>query len=116
MKSGLAITMSTDANVQILHLAGFLDGNTFVELERRLAELLKAKHLRIVIELSKLTYIASAGVGCFISSAQKCKVAGGNLQLATPSPNVGEVFSILGLEQVFKIHSDLVSAVAAAKS
>ncbi len=115
MKSGLTITTSTDANVQILHLAGFLDGNTFVELERRLTDLLQAKHLRIVLELSKLTYIASAGVGCFIASAQKWKTAGGNLQLATPSPNVGEVFAILGLEQVFTIHRDLAAAVATAK-
>jgi anti-sigma B factor antagonist len=115
MKSGLTISQSASGPVQVVKLAGFLDGHTFVELEKHVDALIKAGKSRIVIELSGLSYIASAGVGCFIGSAQHARKAGGSLQLVNPSPNVREIFTILGLESVFTIHDTVDAGVKAAQ-
>ena len=72
------------------------------------------KGSRIVVELSGLSYIASAGVGVFINGLHKARAGGGSLQLATPSQSVREIFGILGLESVFTIHDSIEEAVAAA--
>jgi anti-sigma B factor antagonist len=114
MKSGLQIGESAAGAVRVLRLQGYLDGHTFVDLERRLDALLKERGGRVVVELSGLTYIASAGVGVFINGLHKARAGGGSLQLATPSQSVREIFGILGLESVFTIHDTIESAVQAA--
>ena len=114
MKSGLLIGESATGPVRVLRLQGYLDGHTFVDLERRLDALFKDRGSRIVVELSGLSYIASAGVGVFINGLHKARAAGGSLQLATPSQSVREIFGILGLESVFTIHDSIEEAVAAA--
>lgn len=115
MKSGLTINERDEAGVHVLTLIGYLDGHTFVELERRLDGLVKAGKTRLVLELSGLGYIASAGVGSFINCQHQVKRSGGNLQLVNPSPSVREIFAILGLETLFVIHDTIAQGVAAAK-
>jgi anti-sigma B factor antagonist len=116
MKQGLKITETAAGPVLVLHLQGYLDGHTFVELERKVDSLLKAGKARIVIELSGLSYIASAGVGVFINSQHQAKGKGGTVQLVNPSASVREIFSILGLGSIFTIHDTLDQGVAAASA
>mgnify|MGYP001606061326 CR=1 FL=1 len=113
MKAGLTVTEQIHGAVLIVHLAGYLDGHTCAEMDRRATALL-ARHQRLVLELSGLGYIASAGVGIFINLQHRAQKAGGNLQLVNPSPGVREIFAILGLESLFVIHATLAEGVAAA--
>jgi len=115
MKSGLTISERNALPVHVLTLTGYLDGHTFVELERRLDGLVKAGKTRLVLELAGLSYIASAGVGAFINCQHQVQRAGGNLQLVNPSPSVREIFAILGLETLFVIHETTDDGIAAAK-
>jgi len=114
MKAGLTVSEETQGPVLIVHLAGYLDGHTCAELDRRITALIKAGAKRLVIELAGLSYIASAGVGIFINTQHIVEKAGGNLQLVSPSPSVREIFAILGLESLFVIHDTLSQGVTAA--
>jgi anti-sigma B factor antagonist len=116
MKTGLTISESTLEGIQVLRISGYLDGHTFVELERRLESMVKAGKVRVVIDLDGLTYIASAGVGVFINAQHQMQKAKGSLQLANAGASIREIFSILGLEAIFKIHASLPVAVKAAKA
>jgi anti-sigma B factor antagonist len=115
MKSGLSITNDLNGNVQVLTLSGYLDGHTFVELEKSLDRSIKSGLHRLVIDLAELTYIASAGVGVFINAQHQVRKFGGSLQLVNPAPSVREVFGILGLEAIFTIHSSLDQGIKAAQ-
>lgn len=115
MKSGLQINEGNLGPVRILRLQGYLDGHTFVDLERRLDALFKDGGGRVVVELSGLSYIASAGVGVFINSQHQVRKLGGSLQLVNPAPTVREVFGILGLEAIFTIHQTLDQGIKAAQ-
>ncbi len=115
MKSGLTITESHIDDVLVLKLSGYLDGHTFVELEKSLDAAIKGGSHRIVIDLAELTYIASAGVGVFINSQHQVRKHGGSLQLVNPAPSVREVFGILGLEVIFTIHQTVDQGVRAAR-
>jgi len=115
MKSGLTISTSRTDEVLVLKLSGYLDGHTFVDLEKALDATIKAGSHRIVIDLAELTYIASAGVGVFINSQHQVRKHGGSLQLVNPAPTVREVFGILGLEAIFTIHQTVDQGVRAAK-
>jgi anti-sigma B factor antagonist len=114
MKAGLTIREETVAGVRVVHLSGYLDGHTCAELDRHLAPLLKSGAHRVVMELSGLGYIASAGVGVFINAQHHLEKSGGNLQLVNPGTSVKEIFAILGLESLFVIHPTLAAGLAAA--
>jgi anti-sigma B factor antagonist len=115
MKSGLTITSRRDEPVQILKISGYLDGHTFVELEQHIDQIFKGGSHRLVIDLSELTYIASAGVGVFINAQHQARKAGGNLQLVNPTQSVREIFGILGLETIFTIHATVDQGLRVAK-
>lgn len=116
MKTGLTIRESAHGAVRVLHLSGYLDGHTFVDFERRVRALLAEGQARLVIDLSALTYIASAGVGVIINGQHQAKQRGGSVQLVNPSPAVREIFGILGLGAIFTIHDSLEAGIAAASA
>lgn len=114
-KSGITLANAVHDGVTVVRIGGFLDGHTIMNLERHVDALAKVENQRLVFELSGLTYIASAGVGLFISISHRLKGLGGRLELVKPSPSVAEIFAILGLESIFTIHPDLATGIAAAR-
>ena len=114
-KSGLTLSTSTIQNIVLVRMAGYLDGHTFMELEKHIDSLIKHGQKRLVLDLSELGYIASAGVGLFINTQHRLK-DDGSVQLVNPSPGVREIFNILGLETIFTIHPSVAAGVAAAQA
>lgn len=113
-KSGLTLSTSTIQNVILIRVAGYLDGHTFIELEKHLDQLINQGQKRLVLDLSELGYIASAGVGLFINTQHRLKDSG-SVQLVNPAPGVREIFNILGLDTIFTIHPSVAAGVAAAQ-
>jgi len=89
---------------------GFLDAHTFEEMEKTITDLFDAGTYRLVVDLSKLDYISSAGAGVFIGAIGTAQENEGNIVLMKPSPNVKEVFDLLGLSQIFPFAGDVEAA------
>jgi anti-sigma B factor antagonist len=87
--------------VMFLTVSGFLDAHTFEELEKAIGELFDQNSYRLIVDLSKLDYISSAGAGVFIGAIGTAQENDGNIIIVKPSPNVKEVFDLLGLSQIF---------------
>jgi anti-sigma B factor antagonist len=115
MSESLSIQERNEGDVLVMHLAGSLDGHTFVQMERTLKQRVEDGKRIFIMELQDLGYIASAGVGVFINIQQSVAEKGGGLLLVNPSPTVKEVFDILGLQALFQIHQDVNAALAAAE-
>jgi anti-sigma B factor antagonist len=102
--SGLRISKrELDNNIMLIKASGFLDAHTFEEMENEIENLFRQQVFRIVIRLDELDYISSAGAGVFIGAVGTATANGGNIVLLSPSPNVKEVFDLLGLSQIFPI-------------
>lgn len=114
-KSGLTISDDVQNGVHIVHVGGYLDGHTIINLERHIDQLVRDGVRRLVFELSGLSYIASAGVGLFINMSHRIKGLGGRLELVSPSASVMEIFTILGLDTILTIHPSLADGVTALK-
>ena len=84
-----------------LTIHGFLDAHTFEELEKTINELFENNTYRLVVDLSGLDYISSAGAGVFIGAIGTAQDNEGDIVLVRPSANVKEVFDLLGLSQIF---------------
>ncbi len=92
--------------VSVLRVSGYVDTTTSPDLERRLQALLREKRYHIVVELSKVEYISSAGWGIFISEIREIREHGGDLKLAGMIPDVREVFDLLEFENILQSYPD----------
>jgi anti-sigma B factor antagonist len=99
--------------VVIVRLTGYLDAHTFERLEETIGELFGQAHYKIIVDLSHVEYISSAGAGVFIGALSEAHEHKGNIVLMNPTPNVREVFELLGLTQIFMVVDDRESALAA---
>jgi anti-sigma B factor antagonist len=92
--------------VSVLRVSGYVDTTTSPDLERRLQALLREKRFHIVVDLSGVEYISSAGWGIFISEIREIREQGGDLKLAGMIPDVREVFDLLEFENILKAYPD----------
>ena len=67
----------------------------------------------IVLDLSCLEYISSAGLRCFMLAAREARNQGGKVVLAALRPVVAEIFQISRFNLIFDIHPTLRGALAA---
>lgn len=88
--------------VSVLRVSGYVDTTTSPELERRMQALLKEKRFHIVVDLTRVEYISSAGWGIFISEIREIREHGGDLKLAGMIPDVREVFDLLEFENILQ--------------
>lgn len=80
-----------------LALAGRLDTATAPELDRALDKLLTPgrKIPQLVFDLSKLEYLSSAGIRCFVRARKAIEPSGGKVALVNPQPAVRKVLEIV---------------------
>jgi hypothetical protein len=74
------------------------------------------KPKQLVIDLSGVPYIDSAGLGAVIEAKQKVEAYGGEFALAGLQNTVHSIFEMLRLDQVFSIFPDVNAALAAARN
>ena|SRR5688572_2625918 len=67
----------------------------------------------IVLDLSALEYISSAGLRCFMLAARQAGGDGGRIVLAALRPVVAEIFQISRFDMLFQIFPSVREALAA---
>jgi len=87
-------------------LAGYLDAQTTPQLEDRFQDTYSQGVGRWILNLSRLDYVSSAGLGLFLSWKEKLKGKDGGLVLVGPREKVLRVLQILGFDKIFTIFGD----------
>ncbi|HYG73676.1 MAG TPA: anti-sigma factor antagonist [Planctomycetota bacterium] len=103
--SGLQIQreISREHDVVLLVIQGTLDNHTFEELEAYFGDLFGAGYAKLLIDLSGVDYISSAGAGVFMGARTRASEQSGGVVLLNPSANVRDVFTLMGLDQILRI-------------
>ena len=68
---------------------------------------------RIVLDLSRLEYVSSAGLRCFMLAAKQAGSHGGKIVLAALRPVVAEIFQISRFDMLFEIYPSVREALGA---
>ncbi len=71
-----------------------------------------ASRQRIVLDLSQLEYVSSAGLRCFMLAAKETSSQGGKIVLAELRPVVAEIFQISRFDMVFEVFPSVREALA----
>ena len=110
------MTGSGGAGVSVLKVSGYLDTTTAGELETALYGLLEREAYKIVVDLSGVNYISSAGWGIFIGEIKRIRNHGGDLKLVGMVGDVHEVFQLLEFHSILEAFPTTQEAVEAFKS
>jgi len=99
----------------VLPLKGEIDLHVSPVITASLNAMIEKKPDRVVIDLSDVTYIDSAGLAALIQAMQKVEAYGGKFLLAGLQETVRSIFEISRLDQVFQIFPDTEAALAASE-
>ena len=94
-----------ESDVWVIAPQGRLDLPAARALEDGLQDLADAGRARVVVDLSEVNYVASAGLKALLSGLRRARLLNGDVRLAALDPRVAEVFEMAGFDQVFAIHS-----------
>jgi anti-anti-sigma factor len=100
-------------DVVVAKISGRLDSSSAPSAEEQLTLLIANSTPRLVIDLSNLEYISSAGLRVLLVVARKVQQAQGKLSLFGLAPGVRDVFSISGFDTIFTVRDDAAAAIAA---
>ncbi|OPX72521.1 MAG: STAS domain protein [Methanoregulaceae archaeon PtaB.Bin152] len=83
--------------------SGRIDGASAPVLEGELSRAIDEGNRRIVVNLSAVDYMSSAGLRVLLAAMKRLKKADGNLVLCAMKPFVQEVFDLTGFSRIFTI-------------
>jgi anti-sigma B factor antagonist len=90
-------------DVSILRLKGFLDAHTAPKFEQAIQQLLIEHRYKIIVSMSDLNYISSAGLGVFMGFIEEIRENNGDIKLSNMSEKVYKVFDLLGFPALYQI-------------
>jgi anti-sigma B factor antagonist len=101
----MEITEERRANILILRVIGKLDASTSKDLEAKVLALVASNQEKLVIDLSQLDYISSAGLRVFLLAAKRMDNAKGKMILCSLKDAVKQVFDIAGFSSFLTLAS-----------
>jgi anti-sigma B factor antagonist len=93
----------------LLELDGRLESSSAPAFQRRLAEASPSGNERVLLDLSRVTFIGSAALRAILVTAKRLGPEGGRLAICAP-PQIAQVFTVSGLDAVLPVRSDLIQA------
>lgn len=99
--------------VTIFVLDGRVDSEGAVDLDMALRAAVEEGKHKMVLDMSQVRYINSAGLRTLADILTENRNAGGDLRLVDLSPKVQRIFQIIGFDRFFAIDRTLEEALAA---
>jgi anti-sigma B factor antagonist len=85
----------------VMSVSGELDYHTAPRLRVGLEEVPLDHGVRLIIDLSRLTYCDSTGISILVSAHHRARASGATLVLAGMNADITRVFRVIGLDQIF---------------
>jgi anti-sigma B factor antagonist len=102
----LGIRTDRDGSVCTVALEGEVDVYTAPRLKAQLVELIDAGCVDVIVDLEKVVFIDSSGLGVLVSALRRAREKDGAVRIVCTRDSVLKIFRITGLDKVFPIFSD----------
>lgn len=96
----------------VLTVTGRMDALNAQEFEAECLRWLEAGEKRLVVDMSGLDYISSAGLRSILAAAKKLKAQGGDLAFCALTGIVAEVFAVSGFAKLLPVFATLDEALS----
>jgi len=93
-------------------IEGEVDINSSPNIKKSFDKLIASKTPKIIVNLSKVTYVDSSGLATLVEVLKNMRSYGGKLRLTNMSSKVKSLFEITKLEKLFEIIADEAEAIS----
>jgi anti-anti-sigma factor len=104
-------TRDVRENYQIFRLTGLLDAFSEPVFRKVMTKCLDEPPVNIILDLSKIDFVDSSGLGVLVQLAKKAQSAEGSLQVVT-NPRVTQTVKLVRLEKFLSLQSSVDEAIA----
>jgi stage II sporulation protein AA (anti-sigma F factor antagonist) len=103
----LMMDFEVKRDVLIIRLSGELDHHTAEELREKVTDTLEREAIRhIVLNLERLTFMDSSGLGVILGRYKQIKNLGGEMIVCAVSPTVKRLFDMSGLFKIIRLENN----------
>jgi len=106
------ITQRVEGDVTVIKPDGRIDTLAAEQLDQVLQAALAEGHNRIVVDMSDVEYISSAGLRALAAVLVKSRDEGGDMKLAALNERVTRVFKIIGFDLLMSVTDTPEAAIA----
>ena len=108
----MEITQRIEGDITVLLPVGRIDTLAAAELDQALQSAMSAGKHNMVVDMSGVEYISSAGLRALAAVQVRSKAEGGDMKLARLNQRVTRVFNIIGFDLLMSIHDTTEAAIA----
>lgn len=108
----MEIKYREEGNTLVIDVTGDLDARSAGDLKLALNEKIEGGKVWVLINLSEVPYMDSAGLGVLVSGLKNTNRQNGDLRLWGLQPDVRNIFELTRLNKVFQIFEDESTALA----
>lgn len=111
LMESLTINVKNLKRVDLVEVKGRVDSSNASQLDNTFKGLAEQGRHNLVVDLSEVNYMSSAGIRALVSALRENRKHNGDVYLAQLSTRVEEVLTLAGLETLFQSYPDAATAV-----
>lgn len=100
-----------DNGIRLIKLIGVLDLNGTYSVEVQFVQHCAGDKVRVIADLSKVSYISSVGIPMLVNTAKSVVSRGGKVAFLRPQESVIKVLELVGVPLIIPIYDNLNSAI-----
>ncbi|MCU0640159.1 MAG: anti-sigma factor antagonist [Candidatus Krumholzibacteria bacterium] len=104
-------TVGGDGEITVLSLAGVIDTVSCMKLREVMDGLIDGGKVKLVVDMSRVEYVSSAGWGVFASRMDEVRSKGGDIRIFGMDPEVDNIFHLLGFDVIMRSFSIMAEAI-----
>ena len=98
-------------DVNVIALRGEIDVYTAPLLRQKIVDLVDEGALNIVVDMEKVDFLDSTGLGVLVEGLKRVRTRGGDLSIVVTQDKILKIFDITGLNKAFPIYGSRDQAV-----
>ena len=101
-----------NGEVMIVQLSGHVDQSNSFQLQKMFDDIIDSGVFKIVVDFGSLHYMSSAGWGIFVGEVKRFRDNGGDIKLASMTPEINDVYQMLEFYHILDDFSSVEEASA----
>jgi len=91
-------------------LKGSLDGDNYLDLEKELQKIIKDDTKAVILDMSEVDYVSSAGIRSVMWARKTLKAMNANFSMVNLKPQIKNIFDTMKLLPILDIFNDMPEA------
>ena len=101
-----------EKDITTISVKGSVDALTAAELTRTINKQIEAEHANLVIDLTGLEFMSSAGLRSLLGAVKESRSHGGDLRIVSTNPGIDKVLKMSGFHNIAKVFTSQADAVS----